>query len=327
MATTPELVGWASQLMRKQLVPKPRTSPDQIPAAREMWRLENLPHLAADLPELSANHYGIVLRRREGADLTADVHVPEGEGPFPTLVYLHGGSWVLWSAAHLRKQCMQIAQRGFVVINVEYGLAPEHPWPWAVEDALYAMRWASQNAERYGGRSTRLYVGGDSAGANLTAAAICALKGDGAALDEGDLTGVPVDIAGALLLCGVFDFPLLFAEPRSVADTGFIETTWNLAYLGSNFVGVHRHPLVSPAYSSVLVDFPPVYINCGDCDALVPQSLRFAKCLIDAGVPTTLSIVENADHEFLLIPEFVPAAAGEFEHIISWIRLQEAKVV
>jgi len=222
---------------------------------------------------------------------------------------------------------MQIAERGFVVVNVEYGLAPEHPWPWAVEDALYAARWAAKNAERYGGRSDRLYIGGDSAGANLTAAAICALKGDGAKLDEGDLKDVSVDVAGALLFCGVFDFPLLFSEPRTNAGTGFIETTWNLAYLGPNFVSVHRDPLVSPAYSAVLADFPPVYINCGDHDALVPQSLRFAKCLMDAGVPTTLSIVENADHEFLLIPEFVSGATGEFEHIIEWLRLQEAKIV
>ena len=205
MAKTPNLIGWASQLMGSQLEPRPRTSPDQIPAARQMWAISNIPRLLSDLPELGGNHHDIVLRSRDGLDLTADIHVPEGEGPFPTLVYFHGGSWVLWSAAHMRKLCMQIAQRGFVVINVEYGLAPERPWPWAVEDAAYALRWARKNVTRYKGRAERLYVGGDSAGANLSAAAICALHGEGGSLDAGDLNGVAVSFAGTLLLCGVFD--------------------------------------------------------------------------------------------------------------------------
>ena len=122
----------------------------------------------------------------------------------------------------------------------------------------------------------------------------------------------------ALSSCAVFS-----TDPGSNAGTGFIETTWNLAYLGPNFVKVHRDPLVSPAYSKVLDRFPATYINCGGRDALLPQSFRFAKCLVDAGVETTVSIVGPGDHEFLLGPDYVPGATEELDRMIDWMRLQD----
>lgn len=315
----PELTGWVSQIFHRPMASKPRRSPDEIPGAREFWSLDNLPHLSSDLPAVGEAHEGVLLRERDGTALTADIYVPEGAGPFPTLLYLHGGSWVLWSARHMRKLCMQIAARGFVVVNVEYGLAPEHPWPWAVEDTIYAARWVSKNVGQYRGRPEEVFIGGDSAGANLSASAICALKGLGETIDPGDLAGVPVSFAGALLLYGVFDFPLLFAEPGSNFASGIIETTWNLAYLGPNFVRVHREPLVSPYYAPNLAAFPPAYISCGDRDALLPQSLRFTGALVDADVPTTVSVVEGADHAFLMMPDIIAGAADEFERIVNWM--------
>jgi acetyl esterase len=314
-----ELTGWVSQIFHRPIASKPRTSPDEIPGAREFWSLDNLPHLSSDLPALGAAHEGVLLRERAGTRLTADIYVPEGAGPFPTLLYVHGGSWVLWSARHLRKLCMQIAARGFVVVNIEYGLAPEHPWPWAVEDTIYAARWVSKNIDQYQGRPENIFIGGDSAGANLSAAAISAVNGLEGTTDPGDLPGVAVSFAGAVLLYGIFDFPLLFAEPGSNFAGGIIETTWNLAYLGPNFVRVHREPLVSPYYAPNLAAFPPTYISCGDRDALLPQSLRFTSAIVAAKVPTTVSVVEGADHAFLMMPDVIGGAAHEFERIVRWM--------
>lgn len=252
--------------------------------------------------------------------MTAEVYVPEGRGPFPTLLYMHGGSWCLWSPAHVRKVAMRIAHQGYVVANLDYGLAPEHRFPWAVEDAIHGARWLARHAGRYGGRSDGLIIGGDSAGANLAAAAIAALGSRAAkAVDGGSLDDTAVTFGGALLLYGVFDFPLLFAEPGRNATTGVIETTWNLAYLGPNFVGLHRNPLVSPIHAPNLAEFPPCYLCCGDRDALLPQSLAMAGALTRAGVPTTLSVVAGADHEFLLMADSMAAARKELERIFDWL--------
>ncbi len=130
---------------------------------------------------------------------------------------------------------------------------------------------------------------------------------------------VPVDIGAALLICGVFDFPLLFAEPGKNAGAGTIETTWNLAYLGPNFVSIHRNPLVSPAYWSRIAEFPPTYLTCGARDALLPQTLHMAKVLAGADVLTTASIVGDADHEFLLMADTNEAAMKESKRICDWL--------
>jgi acetyl esterase/lipase len=330
MTKPPKLIGWVSQLYGQQLESKPRTSPDQIPAGRQFFSIGNFPELLEDLPAGVVQTNDIVLRHRKGYDVTADVYAPaEGEGPFPTIVWVHGGSWSLMSKEFLRKLGMQWAEQGFVVLNVEYGLAPEFPFPHGPEDAIYAMRWARQHIAEYKGRPDHLFLGGDSAGANLSTASILALQNpdllDG--MDEGDLAGVEVSFGGALLFCGVFDFPLLFTRPGGLAGTGFIETTWNLAYLGPNFVNVHRNPLVSAAYAGDLLSaFPPCYLNVGVEDALLPQSLSFTQVLADHGVRTTLSVVEDADHEFLLMPEVVPGAMPEFDRTVAWLRARVAEL-
>ena len=179
---------WISQLLGRNVQPAPRSSPDDIPAARAFW---DLSHLNQDLPELAAVHERVVLRSRGGEDLAAEIYVPPRPGPFPTVLYLHGGAWCFWSPAHVRKLAMRIAARGYLVANLDYGLAPEHRFPWAVEDAVFAARWLAGNAGRYGGRQANLVVAGDSAGANLAAAAAVALRGEtDRMVDGGSLAGI-----------------------------------------------------------------------------------------------------------------------------------------
>lgn len=329
MTKPQKLNGWVSQLYGQQLEPRARTSPDQIPAGREFFSIENFPKLLEGLPEGASQTNDILLRRRDGYDVTADVYAPtSGDGPFPTIVWFHGGSWSLMQKEFLRKLGMQWAEQGFVVLNVEYGLAPEFPYPHGPEDAIYALRWAVEHIAEYGGRPDHLFLGGDSAGANLSTAAILALQNPALleGLDQGDLAGVEVTFGGALLFCGVFDFPLLFAKPGALDSTGFIETTWNLAYLGPNFVKRHRDPLVSAAYAGDLLRaFPPCYLNVGFEDALLPQSLSFTQVLADHGVRTTLSVVADADHEFLLMPDVVAGAKPEFDRTVEWLRERVAE--
>jgi acetyl esterase len=315
---------WISAVLGRPFEPQPRRSPDDIPAARAFW---DLSHLIVDLPELARFEERVVLREREGIALTAEIYVPQGEAPFPTLLYLHGGSWCLWSAAHLRRQAMLMAAAGFVTINLDYGLAPELPYPWAVQDAVFACRWSVDHAAEFGGDPARLAIAGDSAGANVGTAAMAAyLAGPTAPWTEAvrghGLDGPAIAFAAAALFYGVFDFPLLFREPGKIAASGLIETTWNLAYLGPNFLGVHRNPLVSPILAPDLAAFPPCYLACGDEDALLPQSLAMTGRLAESGVPTRLSVVPGADHEFLLLDRTMPQARDELTAAIGWLRAQ-----
>ncbi len=215
---------------------------------------------------------------------------------------------------------MRIAAEGFVVVNLDYGLAPEHPYPWAVEDTVYATQWLARNAATYQGIGSGLFLGGDLAGANLVAAAVVALA-TGRSTTHSPEVAAPasITVAGLLLLYGVFDFPLLFSKPGKISP-GTIETTLNLAYLGPNFVGVHRDPLVSPAYWSEASRFPPSYLSCGAEDSPLPQTLRMTEVLTEAGVPTMVSILEGEDHSFLLLADFDETAASELQRLGRWMK-------
>ena len=146
-----------------------------------------------DLPQVGALVEDVPVT--EG--VTADVVVPEGEGPHPVLVYLHGGGWICGSPRTHRKLACRFAEAGQLVFNIDYRLAPEHPFPTPFEDCLAAVQWAAREAPRFGGDPSRLAVGGDSAGGNLSAAVAAALA------DE------PERPRAALLLYGVFDFAAL----------------------------------------------------------------------------------------------------------------------
>src|SRR5215472_11686995 len=103
---------------------------------------------------------------------------PEIGALHPVVVYLHGGGWIGGSPKTHRKLGMQFADAGYLTINVDYRLAPEHPFPAGLEDCIFAVKWAGQNAKRWNGYAARLAVGGDSAGGNLTAASLTALAAE-----------------------------------------------------------------------------------------------------------------------------------------------------
>jgi acetyl esterase len=147
--------------------------PSDIPALLKMMD-EMMPLLNADPPKIGAIHDAVSLR----PGVTADILVPARPGPHPVLVYLHGGGWVAGSPKSHHKLGLRFAEAGFLVVNVDYRLAPEAPFPAPFDDCVFAVHWAAQNAARYGGDPKRLAVGGDSAGGNLTAAVTAHLAGD-----------------------------------------------------------------------------------------------------------------------------------------------------
>ena len=103
-------------------------------------------------------------------EIPVRVYTPEGSGPLPGLVYFHGGGFVLCSLDSHDGICRSLANAaGCVVVSVDYRLAPEHPYPAAPEDCYAATQWVAKNGAELGIDVTRLAIGGDSAGGNLTA--------------------------------------------------------------------------------------------------------------------------------------------------------------
>jgi acetyl esterase len=267
------------------------------------------PLMNAGLPEVGAFHAAVPVR--EG--VSADVVVPRGAGPHPVLVYLHGGGWVCGSPATHRKLGYRFAEAGYLVVNVDYRLAPEHPFPTPFEDCLAAVRWAHREAARFGGDPARLAIGGDSAGGNLSAAVAAALAND------------PARPKAALLIYGVFDFgrfddvSLAPGAGAKAAEIGrdLIEMMVG-AYLGkARSEALLRDPRVSPLHAAAKL--PPSHVVVGSADALAPQSEALVKALAAAGVPHEHYVDPGMPHGYAQA-EFLPAARPAIDRMVAFLR-------
>ncbi len=271
------------------------------------------PLLNADLPEIGALHEGVLVREVGGTAVTADVVVPEGAGPHPVLVYLHGGGWVAGSPLTHRKLAYRFAEAGYLVFNVDYRLAPEFPFPAPFDDCLHAVHWAAREAERYGGDASRLAIGGDSAGGNLSAAVAATLADDPSA----------PRIGACLLIYGVFDFATMGAgvedEDDPLHEVGEALTEMMVgAYLGSErSPSLLADPRVSPIHAAAKL--PPSHVVVGSLDTLAAQAETLAAALQRAGVAHEHVVFEGMPHGFSQM-EFLPPARESIEQMLAFLK-------
>ena len=267
--------------------------------------------LNAELPEVGAFHDEILVREVAGARVTADVIVPKGDGPHPVLVYLHGGGWVAGSPKTHNKLAHRFAEGGFLVFNVDYRLGPEHPFPAAFDDCVDAIRWAARVAPDFGGDPEKLAVGGDSAGGNLTAAAVAALA------DQSDAPKV----AAVLLIYGAFDFARM--QPGETPGVSPEQAQRMLEVMVEGYLGsVDRpskvaDPRVSPIHAADKL--PPAHIVCGTADSLIEHAAAMAEELSAAGIPFERRDIADMPHGFVQM-EFLPAARESIDQMLEFLR-------
>ena len=223
-------------------------------------------------------------------DIPVMILTPKGEGPFPLLVYLHGGGWVIGSPATHQKLCSELADgAGVVVVSVDYRLAPEHPAPAALDDCLAATRWSVENAGSINADPSRFAIAGDSAGANLAVASALKLR------DEG---GPQARLM--LLIYGCYDLALETESCRENGE-GKILTLESMRWFREHYLsgGVDvQDPLISPVHAN-LAGLPPAHLIVGTLDPLLDDSRIFAEKLQAAGVPVRLSVYDDMPHVFL----------------------------
>jgi acetyl esterase len=233
-----------------------------------------------DLPAIGALEKNVELR----PGLRADVAVPKGAGPHPVVIYLHGGGWAFGSPASFRKLGMQFAEAGYLTIILDYRLAPEHPFPAALDDSSFAIGWAANNARRWNGDGRRIAIGGDSAGANLAASAIAS-----------NAREPRPSVRAAVLFYGAFD---LKATAERTRDLPGLQTQLRTYVSGSE--GLFDDPRVSPLKAVASGVFPPLFIiGAGDDSWCLADSLTLAQALSAAASPYELHVMEGMPHGFM----------------------------
>jgi epsilon-lactone hydrolase len=229
-----------------------------------------------------------------------------------TVVHFHGGGYCVGSPAETRDWAAHLSVRtGCRVILPDYRLAPEHPYPAAVEDARAALRAVLDQAA-----TNAVVVSGDSAGGGLALAAALALPGTGGgaangAADEaadGAADGA-ARLAGCILLSPWLDLAAdRMAVPRLVRRDVVLSPAWleacALAYAP---VADWAQPTVSPLHAS-LRGLPPLLIQCGTDDLLAPDAERMAARAEAAGVDVTYTRWPGMWHDFALQPDILAAA-------------------
>jgi acetyl esterase len=228
-----------------------------------------------------------------GGPIPVRVYTPEGQGPFPVLVYFRGGGWVAGTPETHDGVCRALANAAdCVVVGVSYRLAPEHKFPAAPEDCYAATRWVAENASAIEGDATRVAVGGDSAGGGL--AAVVALM----ARDRGGPS-----LVYQLIVYPVTNYdlttPSYLEEACNAPGMGSSRDTmiyfWS-QYLNDDADG--RNPYASPLLAEDLSGLPPALVITAQYDVLRDEGQAYAARLHKAGVPVTVSNYESSRHGF-----------------------------
>jgi epsilon-lactone hydrolase len=248
---------------------------------------------------------GISIQKVPAGTVPAEWVIPKGAPEDRVLLYFHGGAFIFCSLNTHRALVARLAIAGGTrALSVDYRLAPEHPFPAAMEDCLSAFRWLVER----GVPPRRIVVAGDSAGGNLALVLLLALR------EAGD----PLP-AAAVCLSPVTDLAWTGESIRSKAEIDPIFPGGSSLSL-SAYIGAQdpRQPLISPLYAD-LSGLPPILLHVGEDEILLDDSVRLAGRVRDAGGQATVVVWPHMWHVFQVFAPFLPEARRSIETIGKYI--------
>jgi acetyl esterase len=249
-----------------------------------------------------------ILTGKDGGTFTARLFVPTAGTPLATVVYFHGGGWVMNGLEAFDPMCRHLALKSECqVLSVDYRVAPEHPFPVPLEDCHAATLWAAENLISSTGKLVLL---GDSSGANLAAVVAQIARDDGSPeITLQVLAYPPVDAD--------------FTRPS------YGENTENATLLGKDMAWFWDHylpevsqrsdPRAAPIRGN-LAGLPRAYVMVAQYDPLRDEGLAYAEALRAAGVATTYKLYEDQSHGFFIMVNYLDAANEAVDEVARMIR-------
>jgi len=300
-------IKWVLDLVAESEYPKLHTlSP---PAARAQYdetvvKLDIAPAPMESVVEIAIGRESRFVRTR--------LYTPAQTGvPDPLLVWIHGGGWTIGSLDSYDRTCRGLAaQAGCRVLSVDYALAPEAPFPAAVEDVLIVWENIHTRAVDYGIDPARIAVGGDSAGGNLSAV-LC---------HEARKAGLPSPCF-QLLIYPATDMTGDWPSLKTYAD-GYLLESDLMAWFSSNYVGKANRsdPRLSPLLNKDFVGLPPAAVHTAGFDPLQDEGIAYVEKLRAAGVPVQHYHHESLIHGYFNMGGAVKAAKAAFDQAAGDLR-------
>lgn len=241
------------------------------------------------------------------------VPTPSGAGHEKVILFLHGGGYVTGSIEDHRMMCgLFAAHTGTKVLIPEYRLAPEHPFPAALDDTLKVFHWLL--AQGYAPEN--IILAGDSAGGGLSVATVLALKEK-----SGSLPAAVVCLSPWTDLALTGSSHTTKAKAEAILNKDVLHE-WALCYTDeSNLI----NPLVSPVYGD-FHGFPPLLIQVGSEEVLLDDSILLAEKARSAGVEVTLKIWDGMWHVWQALGDLIPENKKTFEEIGQFVQGQFVKI-
>jgi acetyl esterase len=241
------------------------------------------------------------------------IYTPEGKGPFPLVVFFHGGGFVVGNLDNDDGICRTLsAGAGCTLVSVDYRLAPEHKFPAAPDDCLAATRWAAQHAAEFNADPARCVLAGASAGGNL--AAVTALR----IRDEGG----PV-LGGQLLLYPVTDYHTPPTPSYLANANGYLLTRDLMVWFWQHYLkdaSEANNPYASPLRAPNLSSLPPALVITAEYDPLRDEGERYAQRLQQAGVPTVQLRYGGMIHGFFMLGDLFSESRQAISDANHWLK-------
>jgi acetyl esterase len=240
------------------------------------------------------------------------VYTPEGKGPFPALMFFHGGGWVVGDLDTHDPLCRALTNGArCVTVAVDYRLAPEHKFPAAADDCYAASQWVARNASEIGVNPAHLALGGDSAGGNLAAAVSLMAR------DHKDL-----HVGYQLLMYPALDASL---QTKSMADfaEGYLLTRADMVWFWGHYLRAdadRSNPYACPAAAKDLSGLPPAMVITAEFDPLGDEGEAYARRLQEAHVRVALKRYEGVTHGFMSMATIVDQGRKAIDDAASHLR-------
>lgn len=264
-------------------------------------------------PPVEISNVGDLRIPGPSGEIPVRIYTPEGKGPFPVLVYFHGGGWVICNLDTHDSLCRHLANRAScVVVSVDYRLAPEHKFPAAVEDAYAATRWTAENSGSIQVDPDRIAVGGDSAGGNLAAVISTMAKAKGGP-----------GLVFQLLVYPVTDLSSMDNATYREHGRDYILTKDSMVYYGSHYLAREEdalNPYASPLLAEDLSGLPPALFVTAELDVLTGEGEAYASRLREAGVPVQYSCYKGMIHAFFSMAGIVDRTMDAVDEAAAALR-------
>jgi acetyl esterase len=241
------------------------------------------------------------------------VYTPAGPGPFPGIVYYHGGGFVIGDLETHDPLCRQIAARtGAVVCAVDYRLAPEHPFPAAVDDAFAAARWFLARGAEFGADLDRLFVMGDSAGGTLATVTALALRDQPSPRLRGQILIYPITDHVDAGSASYAEFAEGYGLTHDVMR-------WFMRHYAADPADA-TDPRVCPVRMPTLRHLPPAFVLTAEYDVLRDEGERYAERLREDGVDVTWERAAGLHHGFIRLFGILDESGQWIDHVAAWMR-------